>query len=106
MSCKTLLTPQKVAELLSLSVRTIYDNHRKLGGFYPAGIKRLRFREDVIHGIMEGQNSQGLVLQVPVPKETIRKPGLHYKESSYSGAGTAQKTCFDQFETSPELHGL
>jgi hypothetical protein len=49
-----LLTPKQVAELLSLSVRTVYDHSIRLGGFYPAGIKALRFRKDVIEAIMEG----------------------------------------------------
>ncbi|MCP4624842.1 MAG: helix-turn-helix domain-containing protein [bacterium] len=46
-----LLTPKQVAELLSLSVRTVYDHSIRLGGFYPAGIKALRFRRDVIEAI-------------------------------------------------------
>jgi len=51
-----LLTPKQVAELLSLSVRTVYDHSIRLGGFYPAGIKALRFRRDVIEAIMEGHS--------------------------------------------------
>ena len=30
-----LLTPSDVAELLQISVRTVYDHARRLGGFYP-----------------------------------------------------------------------
>ncbi len=51
-----LLTPKQVAELLSISVRTVYDHSIRLGGFYPAGIKALRFRRDVIEAIMEGHS--------------------------------------------------
>ena len=51
-----LLTPKQVAEILNLSVRTVYDHRIRLGGFYPAGIKALRFRRDVIEAIMEGHS--------------------------------------------------
>lgn len=43
-----LLWPKEVASLLNISVRTVYKNFRKLGGFYPAGMRVLRFRPDVI----------------------------------------------------------
>jgi len=51
-----LLTPKQVAEMLNLSVRTVYDHSIRLGGFYSAGIKALRFRRDVIEAIMEGHS--------------------------------------------------
>ena len=60
----SLLTPNEVAWLLHLSVRTVYAQSHRLGGFYPAGIRVLRFRREDIYAIMEGpQNRQ---LEVPV----------------------------------------
>ena len=50
------LTPKQVVELLSLSVRTVYDHSTRLGGFYPAGIKALLSRRDVIEAIIEGHS--------------------------------------------------
>ena len=50
-----LLTSKKVAELLNLSVRTIYGHRNRLDGFYPAGINDLRFRRDMIEAIVEGR---------------------------------------------------
>ena len=35
-----LLTPEEVAQLLQISIRTVYAQARRLGGFYPAGIER------------------------------------------------------------------
>jgi integrase len=52
-----LLKPEQVADLLQLSLSTIYAEVDRLGGFYPAGIKRLRFRQEVIDAIMEGPRS-------------------------------------------------
>lgn len=50
-----LLTPSDVAELLQISVRTVYDHSDRLGGFYPLGIRRLRFRPEGIYEHLEGQ---------------------------------------------------
>ncbi len=50
------LTLKLVVELLNLSVRKVYDHSICLGGFYPPGIKALRFRRDVIEAIMEGHS--------------------------------------------------
>jgi hypothetical protein len=74
-----LLTPQDVADLMQISIRTVYDRAHDLGGFYPAGINVLRFRQEVIYGIMEGQNSQGLVLQFRVPEGKLRWEGIQNK---------------------------
>jgi hypothetical protein len=43
-----LLTPQDVADQLQLSVRTIMRHAKELGGFYPCGIRALRFRAEDI----------------------------------------------------------
>lgn len=64
-----LLWPKEVASLLNISVRTVYKNFRKLGGFYPAGMRVLRFRPDVIYGIMEGKGR--MEVQTPIQEEEI-----------------------------------
>lgn len=48
-----LLTPLEVSKKLKISLSTVYKKSRILGGFYPAGIKSLRFDEAIINGIME-----------------------------------------------------
>jgi hypothetical protein len=60
-----LLTTPEVARLLHLSERTVYAQRQRLGGFYPAGIRALRFRKEDIYAIMEGP--QDRQLEVPVP---------------------------------------
>ena len=47
-------TVDEVAELLKIPKRTVYKHARRLGGFYPAGIKVLRFRKQVIDEILYG----------------------------------------------------
>ena len=101
-----LLTPQEVADLLSVSLRAIYDNHERLGGFYPAGIKRLRFRREVSYGIMEGQEAKGLVLQVRSAKEDLRKPGLLNQKRCHSSQGGASAAGIGKYRTDPKKHGL
>lgn len=57
------LTPEDVSSLLQISISTVYKNAVRLGGFYPFGLKVLRFRREVIeNGSLEGQEAGGLVL--------------------------------------------
>jgi len=53
-----LLTPKEVADLLKISLQTVYDNRKLLGGFCPAGIRVLRFRNEDIKRIMDGPKNQ------------------------------------------------
>ena len=87
----SLLTVKDVAGLLQIKERTVYDNRKALGGFYPAGIKVLRFRAEVIYGIMEGQG--------------------HDQEGGNFSPGTAKapgqtKSYFRLGPTDPDRHGL
>jgi len=59
----SLLTPNEVARLLHLSVRTVYAQRHRLGGFYPAGIRALRFRREDIYAVMEGPQRK---LEIPI----------------------------------------
>ena len=70
-----LLTPSDVAELLQNSENTVYKHVKKLGGFKPGGIGVWRFRQEVIYGIMEGQDPEALVLQFSVSKTKFTQPG-------------------------------
>src|SRR3972149_5187416 len=95
----SLLTPKEVANLPSISLRTVYDNALELGGFYPGGIKVLRFNPEVIHGFMEGQDVQELGIRVQLPGEKVRGAGVQYQEGSRGrasntprrGQGTSQR---------------
>lgn len=75
-----LLTPQEVADILKTSVRTIYDHARKLGGFYPYGIKLLRFRAGDIYDGLERQNIQILGVSVSTSGPEVRGKGLRHAE--------------------------
>jgi len=76
-----LLTPKQIAELLNLSVRTVYDRVR-LGGFYPAGIKTLRFRRDVIEAIMEGHSFKINSPDRAIPSDVRLKKGINSDPTS------------------------
>jgi hypothetical protein len=89
-----LLTPEEVADRLQISIRTVYDNKGRLGGFYPAGIRCLRFRKDVIDGILEGSSAEGLDVQVPVQGEWLRRPRIQDTQrggNRQSGASQADR---------------
>lgn len=82
-----LLNPQDVASLLNISLQTVYDNQKRLGGFFPAGIRVLRFREEVIRGYMEGQNNRDVQIQVRVPRQAIRRRRVQDQSGSPNSAG-------------------
>jgi len=88
---KKLLTPSDVADLLQISEKTVYKHKNKFGGFYPAGLRILRFKQEVVHGIMEGQNSPALVLQVPVPGQELYGQGIQGQEGGRGSKGCEKK---------------
>lgn len=71
-----LLTPEEVGELLNIKKSTVYEQRHKLGGFYPAGIRVLRFRRDVINVIMEGRIPEGLAIQIHSSGKSVSRPGI------------------------------
>jgi hypothetical protein len=48
---------------------TIYAKTPSLGGFYPAGIKALRFRREIIYAMMEGPKDRQVPKSIPPGKE-------------------------------------
>ena len=83
----SLLTPKEVANLLKVSPRTVYDRASDLGGFYPAGIRVLRFKQEVIRGCLEGQGKKGLEVQLPVPGAGVRRG----RPSNKTGGNVSQR---------------
>jgi hypothetical protein len=103
---KSLLTPKGVANLLNISVRTVYDHVRDLGGFYPAGINVLRFNAEVIHGIMEGQNPQGLAVQFPVQERSLRRGRIQNQTRGIVSQGGTEEIIRREREKDPNRYGL
>lgn len=71
-----LLTPNDVANLLQISIRTVYDRARDLGGFYPAGIGVLRFSPKVLNDLMERSSKGTLAISLSVPGRELLRQGL------------------------------
>jgi hypothetical protein len=86
-----LLTPNDVAGFLQVSVKTVYKHKNRFGGFYPAGLKRLRFKEDIINGILQGPKTEGLDIQVPVSGQELRGPGVYNQKRSNGSQGRQEK---------------
>jgi hypothetical protein len=70
-----LLTPSQVADQLQISVRTVMRHSRALGGFYPAGIRALRFREEDVERACLGGG--GLGVQRASTRTPDLNPGRH-----------------------------
>lgn len=91
MDREPLLTVAEVARLLQMSCRTIYANARRLGGFYPAGIRSLRFRREDIYGIMEGPEDRQVPLRISVPGQEVRQGRVCHKKGGEEGRRGAPK---------------
>jgi hypothetical protein len=87
-----LLTTSEVARLLYLSEKTVYAQRQRLDGFYPAGIRALRFRKEDIYAIMEGPQERQLAASIstsgPAPQQDRiqnegRGPHQHGVETSH-----------------------
>lgn len=102
----SLMTPEDVEEVLQISISTVYRNAGRLGGFYPFGLKVLRFNREIIErGHLEEQRPGGLVVQFPTPGEAIRGKGLSEKiGSSIRQRGKAKAV--DGRGKDPNRHGL
>jgi len=81
------LTPREVAELLKISVNTVYRHRPCFGPSYPGGLKCLRFREDL--GRAAGESRVGMALADAGAGEKVFRPcqdqgggpGRHGKEA-------------------------
>jgi len=101
-----LLTVKDVAKLLQISPRTVYDNARSLGGFYPAGLRVLRFSAEVIGGHISGPDPQGMGLQVRISEESIRRPRLRNAPGSDNCARNAPERSQIRAAADQGRHGL
>jgi hypothetical protein len=102
-----LMTAEDVARCLKISLRTVYENKNRLGGFYPAGLKVLRFRKDIIDGFMAGQETQGLAVRLPVPREDLCRRWTSYQSGGQKGQRDPKSGGHKKFsQTNPERHGL
>lgn len=86
-----LLTPQEVALLLKISVKTVYAHATGLGGFYPGGIRVLRFRREAINELVEGQAARGLALSVRGKQEVVCRRGIQDQVRSEGGTRRTKK---------------
>lgn len=107
-----LLTPKEVAALLNISVRTVYDHFRELGGFYPAGICVLRFDPDELHDILDQSKTRIKAISVRVQdrhsSNRFRKgnPAVRMEEDRHGLFATTKSTSKRMSKTDPNRHGL
>lgn len=85
-----LLTPEQVADLLQISVKTVKKAsvRQRLGGFYPVGLRALRFRPEVIRGVLAGQG-QGVEIQVREGGQDLFRPMVCHQGGCPGGEGGA-----------------
>ncbi len=71
-----LLTPRQVAELLQVSERSVRRHAARLGGFFPAGFRTLRFRLSCVEGVCQVRGG-GLGEGATVTQRDKGDPGRH-----------------------------
>ena len=105
-----LLTPQEVADHYKCSIKSVYERKKDLKGFYPPGIKLLRFLPEVIYGYLQGQNYQDMAVQIRARKKELCREGVHYPARSRSRKGEASGRNKDSSaDTNPDesdRHGI
>jgi hypothetical protein len=69
----SLLTPQEVADLLKISLRTVFRYREALNGFYPFGTRALRFRAAAIYDAMEGMGQRKAAQVQPERREILNR---------------------------------
>ncbi|MBW1987371.1 MAG: helix-turn-helix domain-containing protein [Deltaproteobacteria bacterium] len=88
-----LLTPQEVADLLKISIKTVYKRKHLLGAVYPAGIKALRFKPEAVNAVMEGRRC--MAVSISTPGETLQPPRIHDQSRGPGCYGKTSGPCSD-----------
>jgi len=78
----TLLTAEDVAEILRVGIRTVYKHSKKMGGFYPFGMKCLRFNKVVFYECLERQSKELLSVWVPLQQTKDNRVRIQDKAGS------------------------
>ena len=100
---EALLTVADVAVLLKIHPKTVYEHAAEWGGFYPAPLRVLRFRPEVIRGIMEG--GQKVEVRFPAQREILRGRRIQDQKGGPSVQGVSA-TISSQFHVDPRKYGI
>ena len=95
-----LLTPSDIAEMLQISEKTVYKHKQKFCGFYPAGLKVLRFSKEVVDDII--QNSARVEVSFPEERAAAHRVGVLPEKGCSKGRGGKKK----RKEKNVHRHGL
>src|SRR3989339_1903341 len=95
-----LMTPQEVASLLKVSIKTVYRFKETWGGIYLSP-RLLRFRGDVINGMLSG--GEGLAIRVPATGPEIYPERIQNEGGGCSRTRSTQERGQDP---NPHRHGL
>ena len=101
-----LLTPKDVSKLLKIGMSTVYDHANKLGGFYPAGIRVLRFKKDYVYGLLERSQDQKMEISVSIPGADVLQAWLRDEKRRHDGQGIASESIKRESRTDDRRHGF
>jgi hypothetical protein len=100
-----LMTPQEVADLLKISIKTVYKEKHRLGGVYPGGLRVLRFLPEVIHAAM-AIPAREVAIPVRAYGEGLRGGGVQHQEGRPGRRRSPQERSTKEVVASAIEHGL
>ena len=102
-----LLTVSQVAKLLKWSVKSVYNHADVLGGFYPFGVKTLRFDKETLIDSLQRQAQRKVSLRLSAAGQTVHQRAVQAAPQGRAGRagkkGANQKTGQTPAE---DRHGL
>lgn len=106
MKMEPLLSVKDVAKLLNWDDHTVYDHAADLGGFYPAGVRKLSFKPGVIREHMEGQGFKDMAVQFSPFKKGVHGKRLQNTPGRRDCPIQKTKGNIGIIKTDPSRHGL
>ena len=82
-----LWTADQVAKTLQMSKQTVYNHAKELGGFYPFGIKQMRFHAKKIQECLERSEDRPMAVQDKLQEKKVLRKRLPDRKTSGPGSG-------------------
>jgi len=98
------LKVQEVAFLLKISPRSVYRRRWRLGGFYPLGLRCLRFPAGVVYACLEGAGER-LAVSIPGRGQEVQQGMVSHQGGSQGSRGGAQGG-IEEADKDPNRWGL
>jgi len=104
MTAPEALTVSQVSKILNISPRSVYRKRWQLGGFYPLGLRCLRFPAGLVYACMEGSGER-LAVSIPGRGQEVQQGMVSRQGGSQGSRGGAQGG-IEEADKDPNRWGL